>query len=96
MNRHEAAWEQQPDIIGGVGQYYCTKCKLTLEVGYNQNRDAEVCSGWQWEIVDHSGKVVYSNGNKYVRKYEFDAEALEDVKKEGLLRFDSVPCRRCN
>ena len=95
MNRHEAEWAQQPDTIGGIGQCYCTKCKLTLEVGYNQNRDAEVCSGWHWEIVDQSGRVVDSAGSKYARKYEFDPEALDEVKKEAccdliLFRADAA------
>ena len=96
MSGHEAIWEQQPAKDGCVGQYYCAKCKLTLQIWYNQNRVSEACTGWIWEIVNDSGTVVDSAGGKYARRYEFDSEALEEVKKAGLMRFDSVSCRRSN
>ena len=96
MGGHEAKWEQQPDKSDSIGQYYCAKCKLTLQVWYNQNRVVETCTGWYWQIVDGSGRVLDSAGNKYACRYEFDAGALDEVKKESLLRFDRVPCRRSN
>lgn len=96
MRGHEGAWCQQPDKSGSIGQYYCSKCKLTLEIGYNQNRDAEACTGWYWQIIDSSSNVVAEAGNKHAPKYEFDVDALDEVRREGLLRFDSVPCQRSN
>lgn len=96
MGGHEAKWEQQPDKSGSVGQYYCARCKLTLQVWYNENRVVERCTGWYWQIEDGSGAIIDSAGNKYAPKYEVDSEALDEVRQEGVLRFESVPCRRAN
>ena len=92
---HEANWAQEPDV-NNIGQYYCSKCKLELNIWYSKNSDGESCNGWYWEISDGSGQVVNSAGNKRAPRYEPDVEALDEIKKEALLRFDSLPCSRSN
>ena len=93
---HEATWVQVPEFESGtVGQYYCSKCKLELDIGYNQHY-IESCIGWHWKIRDSSGQVVDSAGNKHASKYEPDIGALDEIKEEGLRRFDSIPCLRSN
>jgi hypothetical protein len=98
MIGHEATWVHAPDFKSGqVGQYYCARCKLELDVAYNQNRENESCTGWYWEIRDHGdyGRSG-SAGTKHVATYEPDIHALDEVKREGLARFDSFPCLRSN
>jgi hypothetical protein len=69
---------------------------IGLDIWYNQNRDVESCTGWHWEISDGSGQVRDSAGNKHARRYEPDIGALDEIKKEALLRFNSLPCSRSN
>jgi hypothetical protein len=94
---HEAKWAQVPNLKV-VGQYYCSKCSLELDIWYNQNRVNESCTGWYWEIKDNSdhGRRSASAGTEHVAKYEPDAEALDEVRKEGLAKFNSFPCLRSN
>jgi hypothetical protein len=96
MAGHDAKWTQVPDFdTGAVGQYYCSRCKLLLMVGYNKNEN-ESATGWFWEIHDSVGGMVDSAGNEYVATYEPGIGLLDDVREEGLRRFDAVPCRRSN
>jgi hypothetical protein len=96
MADHKASWVQVPDLdTGGVGQYYCSECKLQLDIGYNRHY-AESATGWYWNIQDGDGQIIDSAGNEYVAKYEPAIGALDDVREEGLRAFDSLPCRRCN
>ena len=97
MAGHEAKWAQQPDFHSeSVGQYYCSKCKLELDIWYNQNRANEFCTGWHWRIRDDGGhgRSDYAGGAQ--AKYIPDVEALAEVRREGLERFDSFPCLRSN
>jgi hypothetical protein len=97
MGNHEARWARQPEVgTGSIGQYYCSKCKLELDVGYGQNRDNESCTGWHWEIEDHSGHGRNASAGTSAAKYVVDPDALDEVKAEGLARFDSFPCLRSN
>ena len=94
MARHEACWAQDPDLdTKNVGQYYCSKCKLRLVVWYNQNY-VESATGWYWEIRDSDNQIVDSAGNKYIETYEPAIGLLDDIKEEGLRKFESWPCRR--
>jgi hypothetical protein len=96
MATHEATWAQLPDsATGSIGQYYCGKCKLLLLLAYNQHY-VESTTGWHWEIQDANGQVIESAGNKHVSKYELAVVVLDDVREEGLRKFDSLPCQRSN
>src|ERR1700723_3153263 len=94
MTSHEATWVQVPDFdTGRVGQYYCSKCRLVLLLAYNKHY-IESAMGWHWEIHDGNGQTLESAGNKYVSKYEPAIGVMDDIREEGLRRFDSFPCRR--
>jgi hypothetical protein len=97
MTSHEATWAQLPDIdTGSVGQYYCSRCKLLLTIGYNRHYQ-ESATGWHWEICEgDGGQIVESAGNKYATKYEPAIGVLDDVREEALRRFNALPCRRAN
>jgi hypothetical protein len=96
MTSHDATWAQVPDCdSGAVGQYYCSTCKLQLTIEYQRHYE-ESLTGWHWQIQDSDGHVVDSAGNKYATKYESGIGLLDEVREEGLRRFDSVPCRRSN
>jgi len=91
MASHEAAWASHPDFeTEQYGQYYCSKCKSQLIVGYNKHY-IESLVGWHWKIWDSASQEVDSMG-KYASIYEPDINALEEIKEEGLRRFDSLPC----
>jgi hypothetical protein len=93
---HNATWVYVPDYASGtIGQYYCSTCKLTLELGYNRHYEA-TATGWYWTIRDRSGQIVDSAGNKRASKYEPAVGALEEVKQEAKGRFDSITCRQVN
>jgi hypothetical protein len=48
-----------------------------------------------WEIVDGSGQGRNASaGSTQLAKYELDVSALDEIKREGLLAFDSLPCLR--
>jgi hypothetical protein len=96
MASHDAKWVQAPDLdTGAVGQYYCSRCNLLLVVAYNRHYE-ESLTGWHWQIEDSDGHIVDSAGNKYATKYEPGIGLFDEVREEGLRRFDSVPCRRSN
>jgi hypothetical protein len=93
---HNATWLYAPDCDSrAVGQYYCAKCRLTLELGYNRHYESSV-TGWHWTIKDGSGEIVDAAGNKLAPKYEPDVGALAEIKEEAVRRFDSIPCARAN
>jgi hypothetical protein len=94
MAGHEANWQQIPDFsTRNIGQYHCSKGNLLLTIGYNL---VEAATGWYWEIRDADNQIVDSVGNKYVEIYESAVGLFDDVKDEGVQRFDSLPCRRPN
>jgi hypothetical protein len=96
MTNHEATWVQVPDFeTGSVGQYYCSRCKMHLALGYNRHY-VESATGWHWEIRDGNGQIVESAGNKCASKYEPAVGALDDVREEALRRFNFLPCHRSN
>ena len=93
---HNATWVYVPDYDSQeVGQYYCSTCKLVVELGYNRHYEASA-TGWHWKIRDSSGQIVDSAGNKHIPKYEPAVGALDEVKDEAIRRFDSIPCLRSN
>jgi len=96
MTNHEAKWIQLPDLdTKAIGQYYCSKCKLQLEIGFNLHYE-QSATGWYWEISDSSGQVVDSMGNRHAFKYEPGIGMLEEIKTEGIQRLNSLDCRRSN
>jgi hypothetical protein len=93
---HTATWVDLPDHDSGtVGQYYCSMCKLTLELAYTRHYEASA-TGWHWTIRDAGGQIVDSAGNKHAPKYESAVGALEEVKEEAVRRFNSTPCAYIN
>ena len=93
---HDAKWTQLPDLHTGiVGQYHCSKCRLTLLIGYNRHYEPDL-TGWYWNIEDSAGQRIDSAGSKHISKYEQDVEALAEVQEEGLRRFESLACRQSN
>jgi hypothetical protein len=94
MAIHEATWVYLPALeTGQCGQYYCSKCKSQLIIAYNKHY-IETLTGWHWKIEDSTGQQVDSMGNKHVSKYEPDIQALDEIKEDGLRRFNSLPCCR--
>ena len=94
--RHEGKWVRVPGLVSGtIGQYYWPNCKLELDVWYNESRANESCTGWYWQITDNGnyGRSAAA-GAKYAPSYDPDDQALDEVKIEGLARFDSFPCLR--
>jgi hypothetical protein len=91
MAGHEADWVQQPAFGSrSVGQYYCSRCGLELDVWYNENRVAEFCTGWIWRIRDRSGQNIEEAGNKYTASMIRTALPLTMSKKKrcgGLILY---------
>ena len=87
---HDAKWTKLPNLrTGNVGQYHCSKCRLTLLIGYNRHYEPKL-TGWHWKIEDSAGQRIDSAGSKHISKYEQDVEALAEVQEAGLRRFESV------
>jgi hypothetical protein len=69
---------------------------IELDIEFSQNRDNESCSGWHWEIEDRGGHGRIASAGTRAVKYVPDPEALDEVKSEGLAKFNSFPCPRSN
>jgi hypothetical protein len=97
MTTHDAKWHQEPDhTTGAIGQYRCQSCGLLLRVGYNKHYEPTE-TGWYWTLTDSFEETVGSSGNKWGgQTYEAGESLLDDVRTEGLQRFNTVPCRPSN
>ncbi len=78
-------------IDGSQFNYYCEDCSLDLH-GWDNKSNVASADGWTWELK-RNGEEIASAGNKFVRHYGgTEADALKD----GLKRFDEIPCIRPN
>jgi hypothetical protein len=66
-----------------------------MMLGYNKHYE-ESARGWHCEIQSGDGQVLEFMGNRYVSKYDPAVGALDDVREEGLQKFNYLPCRRSN